>query len=154
MSEEEIIKKAEYIIKNGKAYQGSITEYFVELYYLFNKEKEKNKELENTLKQTQNNWFEDTNLIEKQQKEIEELKITNKELTERVLRLESDKFWNNVVSKDKIKAKIEEIKEEIKTCYIYKKTGRCTNNCKETCIFYYDVIDILQSLLEELLENN
>lgn len=41
MSEEEIIKKAEYIIKNGKAYQGSITEYFVELYYLYNKEKEK-----------------------------------------------------------------------------------------------------------------
>ena len=153
MSEEEIIEKAEYIIKNGKAYQGSITEYFVELYYLFNKEKEKNKELENTLKQTQNNWFEDTNLIEKQQKEIEELKITNKELTERVLRLESDKFWNNVVSKDKIKAKIEEIKEEIKTCYIYKKTGRCTNNCKEGCE-YYDFIDILQSLLEELLENN
>ena len=49
------------------------------------------------------------NLIEKQFKEIEELKITNKELTERVLRLESDKFWNNVVSKDKIKAKIEDI---------------------------------------------
>lgn len=49
MSEEEIIKKAEYIIKNGKAYQGSITEYFVELYYLFNKEKEKNKELEKKL---------------------------------------------------------------------------------------------------------
>lgn len=48
-------------------------------------------------------------VIEKQSKKIEELKITNKELTERVLRLESDKFWNNVVSKDKIKAKIEDI---------------------------------------------
>ena len=134
MSEEEIIKKAEYIIKNGKAYQGSITEYFVELYYLFNKEKEKNKELENTLKQTQNNWFEDTNLIEKQQKEIEELKITNKELTERVLRLESDKFWNNVVSKDKIKAKIEELEKQ-------DKESRFSKN--------YLVIHVLQSLLEE-----
>ena len=43
----------------------------------------------------------------KQSKKIEELKDTKKELTERVLRLESDKFWDNVVSKDKIKAKIE-----------------------------------------------
>ena len=48
-------------------------------------------------------------IIEKQSKEIEELKTTKKELTERVLRLESDKFWDNVVSKDKIKAKIEEM---------------------------------------------
>lgn len=54
------------------------------------------------------------NLIEKQQKEIEELKTTKKELTERVLRLESDKFWENVVSKDKIKAKIEEYKKQQK----------------------------------------
>ena len=52
------------------------------------------------------------NLIEKQSKEIEELKDMKKELTERVLRLESDKFWDNVVSKAKIKAKIEEITEE------------------------------------------
>lgn len=52
------------------------------------------------------------NLIEKQSKEIEELKTTKKELTERVLRLESDKFWDNVVSKDKIKAKIEELDKD------------------------------------------
>ena len=57
----------------------------------------------------------------------------------------------NYISKDKIKAKIEEIKEEVKTCNIYKKTGCCTNNCKEDCE-YYDFIDILQSLLEEIEE--
>lgn len=47
---------------------------------------------------------------EKKALEIEELKNMKKELTERVLRLESDKFWDNVVRKDKIKSKIEEFK--------------------------------------------
>ena len=66
------------------------------------------------------------NLIEKQQKEIEELKTTNKELTERVLRLESDKFWDNVVSKSKIKEIIyptpeNEIPIEIQQSEMYKK---------------------------------
>lgn len=37
---EEIIEKAEYIIKNGQAYQGSITERFIELYHLYNKQKD------------------------------------------------------------------------------------------------------------------
>ena len=36
----------------------------------YEKEKEKNKELEKTLKQTQNSWYEDTKVIEKQQKQI------------------------------------------------------------------------------------
>lgn len=49
--------------------------------------------------------------FKRQEKEIEELKTTKKELTERVLRLESDKFWDNVVSKDKIKAKIKYYKK-------------------------------------------
>lgn len=42
----------------------------------------------------------------------EKEKEKNKELTERVLKLESDKFWDNVVSKSKIKAKIEELEKE------------------------------------------
>ena len=49
---------------------------------------------------------------------------------------------------DKIKAKIEEIKEEIKTCNIYTRIKCCTNKCKEDCE-YYNFIDILQSLLKE-----
>ena len=66
------------------------------------------------------------NLIEKQSKEIEELKTTNKELTERVLRLESDKFWDNVVSKSKIKEIIyptpeNEIPIEIQQSEMYRK---------------------------------
>lgn len=72
------------------------------------------------------------NLIERQSKEIEELKTTKKELTERVLRLESDKFWDNVVSKDKIKAKIEEEKE----CGSVDGTNEM-------------IIEVLQSLLEK-----
>lgn len=75
------------------------------------------------------------NLIEKQQKEIEELKITKKELTERVLRLESDKFWDNVVSKDKIKTKIE----------YFKEMGKDARDN----YYYDDEIDLLQSLLEK-----
>ena len=50
--------------------------------------------------------------------------------------------------RNEIKAKIEEIKEEVKTCFLYGKARCCTNNCKEAC-FYHDVIDILQRLLEE-----
>ena len=135
MSEEEIIKKAEYIIKNGKAYQGSITECFVELYYLFNKEKEKKEELEKIV-ETYNvmpNKYTPNNM---------KLVIADMEY------FKDGFFKENMIPKSKIKAKIEEIKEEIKTCYIYKKTRRCTNNCKEGCE-YYDFIDILQSLLEE-----
>ena len=134
MSEEEIIKKAEYIIKNGKAYQGSITEYFVELYYLFNKEKEKKEELEKIV-ETYNvmpNKYTPNNM---------KLVIVDMEY------FKDGFFKENMIPKSKIKAKIEEIKEEIKTCYIYKETECCTNNCKEDC-FYYDVIDILQRLLE------
>ena len=66
------------------------------------------------------------NLIEKQSKEIVELKDTKKELTERVLKLESDKFWDNVVSKSKIKQIIyptpeNEIPIEVQQSEMYKK---------------------------------
>lgn len=73
------------------------------------------------------------------------IKMTDEQYSRVIELVECDinKKW-----KSKIKAKIEEIKEEVKTCYIYKKTGYCTNNCKEDC-FYYDVIDILQRLLQK-----
>ena len=110
------------------------------------------------------------NLIEKQSKEIEELKEKKEELEKIVetynvmpnkytpnnmklviadMEYFKDGFFKeNMIPKSKIEAKIEEIKEEVKTCSIYKKTGLCTNNCKEDCE-YYDFIDILQSLLEK-----
>ena len=58
--------------------------------------------------------------------ELEKEKEKNKELTERVLKLESDKFWDNVVSKNKIKQIIyptpeNEIPIEIQQSEMYKK---------------------------------
>lgn len=58
--------------------------------------------------------------------ELEKEKEKNKELTERVLKLESDKFWDNVVSKSKIKQIIyptpeNEIPIEIQQSEMYKK---------------------------------
>ena len=56
----------------------------------------------------------------------EKEKEKNKELTERVLKLESDKFWDNVVSKNKIKQIIyptpnRPIPIEIQQSEMYKK---------------------------------
>ena len=56
----------------------------------------------------------------------EKEKEKNKELTERVLKLESDKFWDNVVSKSKIKEIIYPTPEnpipiEVQQSEIYKK---------------------------------
>lgn len=42
MSEEDIIKKAEYVISIGEPYMGTMTEYFIELYRLYKKEKQLN----------------------------------------------------------------------------------------------------------------
>lgn len=58
--------------------------------------------------------------------ELEKEKEKNKELTERVLKLESDKFWDNVVSKSKIKQIIYPTPEnpisiEVQQSEIYKK---------------------------------
>ena len=187
MSEEEIIKKAEYIIKNGKAYQGSITEYFVELYYLFNKEKEKNKELEKKLDEisdeerkaierveqfidgerqyntktgetiipyeygeSQRFVYKETyyaiqvvlNLIEKQSKEIEELKKQDLSNSKIIANMSTrhfndrEKIRKYEALQDKIKAKIEELNE---------KSFKNDINYTE---FYYKK-EVLQSLLEE-----
>ena len=56
----------------------------------------------------------------------EKEKEKNKELTERVLKLESDKFWDNVISKNKIKQIIyptpeNEIPIEVQQSEMYKK---------------------------------
>lgn len=79
--------------------------------------------------ETQNEFF--IGLIEERALEnlltaYEEEKEKNKELTERVLKLESDKFWDNVVSKSKIKQIIyptpeNEIPIEIQQSEMYKK---------------------------------
>lgn len=102
----------------------------------YKKEKEKNKELEKTLKQTQNSWYEDTQKIEKQQKEIEKEKekngILRKELNKKIDAL--DRAMNNpdYICKDKIKAKIEELEKGDKNTFIRGEK-----------------ILVLQSLLEE-----
>ena len=49
---------------------------------------------------------------------------------------------------DKIKVKIEELREEIKNCYIYECNKGCLDKCKDDCE-YYMFIEILQSLLEK-----
>ena len=84
-------------------------------------------------------------LVEKQQKEIEELIEGQVETIEKLIEPELLKKY---VSKDKIKSKIEELREEIKNCYIYECNKGCLDKCKEDCE-YYMFIDILQSLLEE-----
>ena len=110
-------------------------EAIINIIVLYKQEKEKNKELENTLKCTQNSWYEDTKVIEKQSKEIEELKngqidfwISDKEIEERIR--------NKFVNKDKIKAKIEEIE-------------RLSNNITMQPQIYPYIIEVLQSLLEK-----
>ena len=83
--------------------------------------------------------------FKRQEKEIEELKDMKKELTERVLRLESDKFWDNVVSKDKIKAKIEEYDDKGMTVNL---ASRSAGKTFQQAV-HYEVKKVLQSLLEK-----
>ena len=74
------------------------------------------------------------NLIEKQSKEIEELKDKNKKLEDEEIKIRA-KFilsLDNYIGKDKIKAKIEFIK-----------------SLKEKFYYEENVISILQSLLEK-----
>ena len=127
MSEEEIIKKAEYIIKNGKAYQGSITEYFVELYYLFNKEKEKSKNLEIELE------------IKKYCKvnELASDLIYYKNLAR--------EYQGNCISKYKIKAKIEEVEQ----WELYNMKIPTLRTLDERRGAKIGIKYVLQSLLEE-----
>ena len=112
-----------------------------------NKElKDKNKELEDTLKQTQNSWYEDT---KKQSKEIEELKNITKSYdsflgTEKIVIADKKFFVNgyfreNYVSKDEIKAKIEEIDNILKNNRLIDKLKNYFEAQKE----------VLQSLLEK-----
>lgn len=122
---------------------------------LYNKEKEKNKELEDTLKQTQNSWYKDTKVIEKQSKEIEELNrlkgfemldIFNMGKQSSRQRIEFD-----YVDKDKIKAKIQECREIL---YSFEKELELKANKdkfihKESMNCLLGQISILQSLLEK-----
>lgn len=67
LSEEEIIDKVMMIDQwkvSGDIYTQNELNAIGELLDLYQKEKEKNKELEATLKQTQDSWYEDTKKIE------------------------------------------------------------------------------------------
>lgn len=90
---------------------------------LIEKKSKEIEELKETLKCTQNSWYEDTKVIEKQYKEIEELKNITKSydsfLGDEKIVIADKKFFvngyfqENFVRKDKIKAKIEEFKNII-----------------------------------------
>lgn len=82
------------------------------------------------------------NLIEKQQKEIENLKEQNKNLN---WYFENQK--DNFVHKDKIKAKIEEYENKIKKI----RSKKIINEPEDTIIItrYAHYISVLQSLLEK-----
>lgn len=113
---------------------------------LIKKQSKEIEELRETLKCTQNSWYEDTKVIEKQQKEIEELNLENIELKQsKIVDKNSipnqDNFYEcyNFVSKDKIKAKIEEINKEMLNEENSLELFYRKKYCKE----------VLQSLLEK-----
>lgn len=88
-------------------------------------------ELEITLKQTQNSWYEDTKVIEKQQKEIEELK----EKTEYYERI--------IVNKECEKQYKEEAEQKEKKAYI-----KGTNDADELCNKKWE--DKIKAKIEEV----
>lgn len=152
MSEEEIIKKAEYIIKNGKAYQGSITEYFVELYYLFNKEKEKNLLFKGAtiIANLENDGIE----INMNANKLVELYLEEKQRNEQLLnsKVGIDLSYDDYISKDKIEAKIEEYDKLQKEMTFKNHNADNINDCykygdKAQKAMYQK--EVLQSLLEE-----
>lgn len=87
-----------------------------------------------------------TLIIERQQKEIEELKNGNIDfwISDREIEV---RIKNKFISKDKIKAKIEEYKKLINECPMNDEEIFC-KECTEKCGFN-QTIDILQSLLEK-----
>lgn len=79
------------------------------------------------------------NLIEQQQKEIECLNVIHESYKEMVEE-------NNYISKDKIKAKIELIKNDCKKC---RFTGFCKDLLKNNQCSQGKAIKVLNELLEE-----
>ena len=82
-------------------------------------------------------------MFEKQSKEVEELKAINKMQKYRIEVIDEREF----ISKDKIKAKIEEYKKLINECPMNDEEIFC-KECTEKCGFN-QTIDVLQSLLEK-----
>lgn len=94
-----------------------------------------------------NKWFADdlqtlVNLIEKQSKEIEELKEENEKYKNPPF-FDEDKYTEN----DKIKAKIEEYENKIKKI----RSKKLINEPEDTIVItrYAHYISVLQSLLEK-----
>ena len=168
MSDEEkkAIERAKFLI-NIDTYLEK--EMLINLLNLIEKQSKEIEELKETLKCTQNSWFEDTQKIEEMkkqidldneceialnnkimdlEKEIEELKEKNKELNKYIedrakigkniqTFINKDYVEQEYISKDKIKAKIEELEKEIIT------------GAKKTDIIRRAIIYELQSLLEK-----
>ena len=138
---------------------------------LIEKQQKEIEELKETLKCTQNSWYEDTQKIEEMKKQIDLDNECEIALNSKVMNLEkeieeikdtSNKFYyewkhleaeviNNYISKDKIKAKIEELeieqesnRENLKIAIdnlIFSNMDKISINMS--------VRDILQSLLKE-----
>lgn len=88
-------------------------------------------------------------LIENQSKEIEELKdkFSDEEIRNTVIKRYREVIEKDYISKDKIKAKIEEYKKLINECIMNDEEIFC-KECTEKCSFN-QTIDVLQSLLKE-----
>ena len=86
----------------------------------------------NTQWATENNIKVVLNLIEKQQKEIEELKEKNASLQKEIKLMKSININDNYISKDKVKNKIKELENLYKDKYFH--------------------IDYVKEILEKLLE--
>lgn len=112
---------------------------FIRLRNDYNKEKEKNKELEDTLKCTQNSWYEDTKKIEEliNKTNPDKIKIMADSFNEKVL----DKFNQWFISKDKIKEKIEELEKE--------KMYFNENDFIAETVKRLEQIEVLQELIEQ-----
>lgn len=72
---------------------------------------EHNKELEATLKQTQDSWFEDTQKLEQEKEKNRELEKNNIDLKEKN-RLTAENLSRSYISKDKIKEKLAELENK------------------------------------------
>jgi len=102
MSENEMLEEIKSLSPSEEAILTMLVRY-QNLKAELEKEKEKNKELEDTLKTTQNCWFEDTKTIEDNKKYIVQLTDEQYRKLVDIIRTEISKEWE-----DKIKAKIEE----------------------------------------------
>lgn len=134
---------------------------------LIEKQSKEIEELKETLKCTQNSWYEDTQKIEEMKKQIDLDNECEIALNSKVMDLEKEieelkKYkegykllsysLDNYTSKDKIKAKIEELDEEIK---VKKEIARKPMDRVSGRLLTDNIVELekAKKVLESLLEN-